>query len=123
MAILKDIPGEKEIKEIKKIIEKPSLGTKTSPYATHGSYVLPPDIFKAIDKTKLNENDELWLTDIINTMKKKTGLLAKIITDGHYLDCGDPLSYLYSQVDYFVNYSESNQDVLKNLNKNVCKHF
>jgi UTP--glucose-1-phosphate uridylyltransferase len=123
MAILEDIPGEKEIKKIKKIIEKPKPKTKTSAYATHGAYVLPPNIFKFIDKTKLDKNNELWLTDIINNMKKKTGLLAKIITDGHYLDCGDPLSYLYSQVDYFVNYSESNEDVLKNLNKNVCKRF
>jgi len=123
MAILEDIPGESEIKKIKKIVEKPAANVKTSAYATHGAYVLPPDVFKAIDKTKLDENDELWLTDIINTMKKKTGLLAKIIDDAHYLDCGDPLSYLYSQIEYHVNYSEYSQDVIKNLSKGICRRI
>lgn len=123
MAILKDVPGEKNIKEIKEIIEKPKKNIKTSDYATHGAYVLPPEIFSALDKTKHDKNDELWLTDIINTMKKKTGLLAKIINDGHYLDCGDPLSYLYSQIDYFINYSDSSQKVIKNLNKGACRRI
>lgn len=115
MAELKDIKGEDEIKEIIKIVEKPETGKEPSPYATHGAYVLTPEVFEALDKTKKGKNGELWLTDIINNMKEKTGLLAKIITDGHYLDCGDPLEYFYSQIEYFTNYSEYSDETLAHL--------
>ena len=120
MAELKDIKGEKEIKDIVRIAEKPALGTEPSDYATHGAYILTSEVFKALDKTKPGKNGELWLSDIINNMKGETGLLAKIITDGHYLDCGDPLSYLYSQIDYFVNYSDYPKKELAKLRYGVC---
>jgi UTP--glucose-1-phosphate uridylyltransferase len=117
MAELKDIPGEKEIKEIIQIIEKPEPGEEPSVYATHGAYVLTPEVFEALDQTKAGRNGELWLVDIINRMKEKTGLLAKIIPDGHYLDCGDPSEYLYSQIEYFINYTEFSKEVRSNIKK------
>ena len=123
MAKLKKIVGEKEIAEIVNIVEKPEKGKEPSAFAAHGAYVLTPEIFAALDKTVPGKNGELWLTDIINKMKEKTGLLAKIIPDGHYLDCGDPLEYLYSQVDYFVNYTEYSADVMDTLGKNICQRF
>ncbi|MFZ4631793.1 MAG: UTP--glucose-1-phosphate uridylyltransferase [Patescibacteria group bacterium] len=120
MAELNDLKGETEIKEIKNIIEKPAFGKAPSMYATHGAYVLTPAIFDALDKTKAGANGEIWLTDIINIMRKETGLLAKIISDGHYLDCGDPMQYLLSQVDYFINYSEFADEALMALAQPVC---
>lgn len=121
MADLKDMKGEKEIKEILKIVEKPIPGKEPSVYAAHGAYVLVPEVFKALDKTKPGKNNELWLTDIINVMKKETGLLAKIIPDGNYLDCGDPLEYVYSQVDYYMNYSKHADEVKARLKKAICR--
>lgn len=120
MAELKDLKGEKEIKEIIKIIEKPGFGKEPSPYASHGAYILTKDVFKALDKTKPDHNGDLWLSDVINNMKKETGLIAKIITNGHYLDCGDPLSYLYSQIDYFLNYSNYSKKELEKLRGGIC---
>lgn len=122
MAELKDINGEDDIKEIVRIVEKPKAGKEPSEFATHGAYILPPTVFDALDETKPGVNGELWLTDIINTMKKETGLMAKIIPDGHYLDCGDPLEYLFSQLDYFINYSKDSKVVLDHINnEEVCR--
>jgi len=123
MAELKDLEGEEEIKEIINIVEKPAAGKEPSEYATHGAYILTPEIFEALDMIPDNENREISLVDVINIMKKKTGLLAKIIPDGHYLDCGNPLEYLYSQVDYYANYSEYSREVINYFNKGVCKRF
>jgi len=121
MAELKDIAGDHDVKEILNIIEKPSFGNEPSAFAAHGAYVLPPEIFDALDQTKPGKDNELWLTDIINTMKKETGLLAKIITDGHYLDCGDPVEYLFSQIDYAVNYSNYPEQILEKIRCGDCK--
>jgi UTP--glucose-1-phosphate uridylyltransferase len=124
MAELKDIEGESEIKEIVNIVEKPALGSEPSEYATHGAYVLTSEVFEALDKIPNEDGEkEIALVDVINIMKEKTGLLAKIIPDGHYLDCGNPLEYLYSQVDYYANYSEYSNEVIDYLGKGVCKRY
>ncbi len=99
MAELKDIESENDIKEIINIVEKPELGKEPSPFATHGAYVLPPEIFDKLENSPLKKN-ELWLTDAINSLKEKTGLLTKIIPDALYLDCGNPMLYLESQIEY-----------------------
>ncbi|MBI5370056.1 hypothetical protein HZA85_02630 [Candidatus Uhrbacteria bacterium] len=117
MAEFKDINGEENVKEIVRIVEKPKFGEEPSSFATHGAYVLLPSVFDALDKTVPGLHGELWLTDIINIMKEDTGLLATIILDGHYLDCGDPLEYLYSQIDYFKNYSSYSKEVKDELKR------
>jgi len=119
MADLKSVPGMPGLKEIIKIVEKPAVGQEPSAYAAHGCYVLPPDIFDAFDSTFLGKNGELWLTDLINTMKKKTGLYAKIIEDVKYLDCGNPLSYITSQVEYML----SQKKYAKNLKAYLKKRL
>jgi len=123
MAELKDIKGEVDVKEIISIKEKPIAGTEPSEYATHGAYVLTSDIFKALDKIQIDENEELGIVDVINIMKEETGLLAKIISDGHYLDCGNPTEYLYSQLDYHIHYSEYSSEVLNTLEKGISSRF
>lgn len=109
MAELKDLEGD--VKEIVRIVEKPQPGTEPSEYATHGAYVLTPQVFDALDETQPGANGELWLTDVLNKMMPKTGLLAKIIPDAHYLDCGNPIEYLFSQIDYALSYTDNSKAV------------
>ncbi len=123
MVELKNLPGETDIKEITKIVEKPALGTEPSEYAAHGAYILTPEIFEAFEAISDGDGREVGLVEVINVMKEKTGLLAKIIPDGHYLDCGNPLEYLYSQIDYYANYSEYSEEVIKHLSNGVCKRY
>lgn len=82
------------VREIMRIVEKPSPVEAPSNIATHGAYVLPPEIIDILESTKPGKDNELWLTDAINRMKNKTGLLAKIILNGEYYDCGNPQEYL-----------------------------
>lgn len=112
MAELKDLEVESEVKEILKIVEKPALGQEPSTFATHGAYVLPPEIFSYMDQIPL-KNRELWLTDAINELKKETGLLTKIIPDALYLDCGNPLLYLESQIEYAIRCTDDKDHVKK----------
>ncbi|TAK95728.1 UTP--glucose-1-phosphate uridylyltransferase [Patescibacteria group bacterium] len=116
MAELKDLPGDETVKEIVRIAEKPALGQEPSPYATHGAYILHPDeIFESLKNTPIGKDGELWLTDALNNMMPKTGLLAKIIKDATYLDCGNPLEYLKSQIDYTLGFSEDAADLKRFL--------
>lgn len=120
MAKMQDISGEQEIKEIVKIVEKPPMGKEPSIYAAHGAYILPPEIFASFERVKPGKGGELWLTDLINDMKKETGLLAKIIPDALYLDCGSPMHYLFSQFTYALANPDSSKEINAFLSRNVC---
>lgn len=103
MAELKAVRDEKDVMKIVKIIEKPALGKSPSNFAAHGCYALPATFFNYLKKTKNGRDGELWITDILNEMKKETGLFACLIPGGKYLDCGNPHDYLMSQIEYALH--------------------
>jgi UTP--glucose-1-phosphate uridylyltransferase len=105
-----------DVYKISKIVEKPK-GNAPSNYAVLGTYVLTKDIFNAMKKTKVGTDGELWLTDLINEMSKKTGLLGKVIKDAYYLDCGNPHDYVLSQIEYVFANSEVDPHFKKHLAK------
>lgn len=119
MAELKDVEGHEDIKEIVHIVEKPAPGKEPSIYATHGAYILPPEIFDAFETTFLGKNGELWLTDLINTMSTKTGLYTKLIESPCYLDCGNPLDYLYAQITYGLHYGSESEAIRDFIQENL----
>ncbi|KKQ41011.1 MAG: UTP-glucose-1-phosphate uridylyltransferase [Candidatus Magasanikbacteria bacterium GW2011_GWA2_37_8] len=123
MAKLKSISKTDDtVQEILDIVEKPKPGKEPSVYATHGAYVLTPKIFEALKHTKPDKKGELWLTDMLDYVQKKEGLIAKIIKDADYLDCGNPLFYLLSQIDYAIKKSDYSEEVFDYVKKlGACK--
>jgi len=113
MAKFRDFKDEKYIKEIVSIKEKPALGKEPSEYAAHGAYIFTPDVFEYAAKTKVGKGGEFWLADVINNMNKDRKILARLLQDVDYLDCGNPLNYFYSQLKYALNYSPMKKEVLK----------
>lgn len=120
MAKLENWKKEKCLKKIISIVEKPAKGKEPSEYATHGAYVLPPEIFKALDKTKPGKGGELWLSDIINTYHKNGDILACLIEDGDYYDCGNPLAYLKSQIDFAAKYAPYSKELRDFICHRAC---
>lgn len=123
MADLKPLSKKDDtIQEIVKIVEKPKPGKEPSPFAAHGAYVLTPRIFEALKHTKVGKDGELWIADLLNYVQKKEGLIAKIIKDADYLDCGNPLLYLLSQIDYAIKKANYADEVFAYVKKlGACK--
>lgn len=53
---------EKNIYKIEKIVEKPKPEEAPSDLATHGAYILPPDIFDLLRKQKVAKGEEIYLS-------------------------------------------------------------
>lgn len=100
MGKLAPIPGDRYTKKVVSIKEKPKPGTSPSNYAVHNTYVLPYDFFDAARNTPPGKKGELWMTDILNRLSKKTGMLARTITNGVYYDCGNADNYVEAQALY-----------------------
>ncbi len=116
IARVKDV--EKGIFEIKEIVEKPEPDKAPSNLATHGAYILTPDIFEALENLKPGKGGEIWLTDAINALRKKHKIYAAEIQGGQYYDTGNKLEYLKANVDFGLQRQDINgefREYLKTL--------
>jgi UTP--glucose-1-phosphate uridylyltransferase len=90
---------EKNICQVKTIIEKPGPKKAPSRLASLGGFILTPDIFEALEHTKLGKGGELWLPDAIFKLLKKRPVYACKV-EGTYYDTGSKLGYLKANVDF-----------------------
>ncbi len=102
-------PVTKNVYKIKKIVEKPEIDKAPSNIATHGGYILPPDIFSAIKKIKPGKGGEIWLVDAINYLKNHgIPLYAVVISNGKYYDTGNKIEYMKTVVEMALEHKDIN---------------
>ncbi len=116
--IVEAVNVEKNIWQIRKLIEKPSLEEAPSNLAAHGCYVLTPDIFPILEKLKPGKGGEIWLTDAIKILMEKRPVYACEIISGKYYDTGNILEYMKTVVEFALRHPDINgqfRDYLKSL--------
>jgi UTP--glucose-1-phosphate uridylyltransferase len=89
---------EESIYQVDSIVEKPGPEQAPSQLASLGGFILTPDIFEMLEKTKLGKGGELWLTDAIFQLSKKQKIYAKKVA-GTYYDTGSKIGYLKANVE------------------------
>lgn len=112
-------PVEDKIFKINKIVEKPLPEEAPSNLATHGAYILPPEIFPALRDLKPSKGGEIWLTDAINVLKEQgVPIYACEIENGTYYDTGNKIEYLKTVVEFALKHKDLNgefKEYLKGL--------
>ncbi len=83
---------------IKDMVEKPSVADAPSELAIMGRYVLTPDIWDALQRTKPGAGGEIQLTDGIRLLLERGDVYAYEYTGRRY-DCGTKLGYLQATVE------------------------
>lgn len=108
--------GDKLLKVLD-MVEKPDPSEAPSDLAVTGRYVLPPEIFSCLHRTKPGRGGEIQLTDALRLLVKEKGLLADIC-DGKIYDAGDKLGFLKATVEMALqnkDLGESFRSYLKEL--------
>ncbi|MBI2337598.1 UTP--glucose-1-phosphate uridylyltransferase [Candidatus Daviesbacteria bacterium] len=112
-------PVEGNVFKIKSIVEKPDPDKAPSDIATHGAYILPPEIFGALKKLT-PKNGEIWLVDAINMLKDEgVPLYAVVVENGKYYDTGNKLEYMKTAVDLARIHPEIGEEFNKYLQELV----
>ena len=112
IADLEEMPGEKNVFKIKAIVEKPEPDEAPSDIATHGCYILPPEIFSALKRLKPGKGGEIWLTDAINLLHKEgVPLYTVVIDNAKYYDTGNKLEYMKTTVELALDHKEIGADL------------
>ncbi|HLD92316.1 MAG TPA: UTP--glucose-1-phosphate uridylyltransferase [Patescibacteria group bacterium] len=114
IAELKDVADG--VFEIKRIVEKPLPEEAPSNLATHGAYILPPEIFPALKNLKPTKGGEVWLVDAINVLREQgIPVYACEIKNGTYYDTGSKLEYLKTVVEFALKHKDLNGEFKKYL--------
>jgi len=98
-----------KVYKIKSIVEKPDPDQAPSNLATHGAYILPPEIFNALKVVKPGKGGEIWLVDAINLLKEQgTPVYAVEIENGKYYDTGNKIEYMKTVVELALEHKDVN---------------
>ncbi len=88
---------EKGVLQVDGIVEKPGAKDAPSNIAALGGYILPPEIFGALKKTKRGKSGEIWLADAISKLTKNRPMYCKIV-EGEYRDTGTKEAWLKTNI-------------------------
>jgi UTP--glucose-1-phosphate uridylyltransferase len=82
------IEGSNDVYKVSNMIEKPSINNAPSNLAIIGRYILTPDIFNILKRTKPDQSGEIQITDALITQAKKGKVIAYKFR-GKRFDCGN----------------------------------
>ena len=86
-------------------MEKPEPEDAPSTLAVVGRYILKPEIFEYLERTKTGHGGEIQLTDAIKTLIKSQHVYAYEF-EGMRFDCGSKLGLLEANVCYALEHDE-----------------
>ena len=92
-------PGSgNRIMKIRDLVEKPNPADAPSNLGVTGRYLLPPEVFDCLERTKPGRGGEIQLTDALRLLAKESGLFAYLY-EGKSYDAGDKLGFLKATVE------------------------
>jgi UTP--glucose-1-phosphate uridylyltransferase len=95
----KNSPWGEKVLRVKNLVEKPTAEKAPSDLGITGRYLLPPEIFGYLEKTKPGTGGEIQLTDGLCRLAEDNKMLA-CIYDGKVHDAGDKLGFLEATVNF-----------------------
>ena len=96
--------------EISGIVEKPSIEEAPSNLAVVGRYVLPPEIFSALENTRPGAGGEIWLADgIAALLKTHRGTAYRF--SGELFDTGVPAGLLKASIREALNRDDMSDEI------------
>ena len=102
---------------VKDLVEKPSPDEAPSNLAIIGRYILTPEIFTALERTRPGKGGEIQLTDGIKNLMAKQPIYAYEFQGDRY-DAGDKLGFLKATVEFGLknrDFGRQFRDYLKKL--------
>ena len=88
----------KNIFKISDMVEKPKASSAPSDMAIIGRYILTPDIYNILEKTRPGKGGEIQLTDAMKTLLKRKPVYGYLFKGRRY-DGGDKVGYLKATVE------------------------
>lgn len=110
---------EKNLYEIKDIVEKPKISEAPSNLTIVGKYIVTPEFFDVLSKIKKESHQELGITDGLRSYLKKRPIYGYKF-EGKRYDCGSKLGFLKAIIDFSLEHKELGNE-FKNYLRNKIR--
>jgi UTP--glucose-1-phosphate uridylyltransferase len=98
-------PAEERIVRLTDMVEKPKPELAPSNLAIIGRYLLPPEMFEILDRTRADVGGEIQLTTGLKALLAQRPIDGYLFTGKRY-DAGDKLGYLKATVELALKRSD-----------------
>ncbi len=92
--------------KVKKIIEKPPVGEAPSNLAMVGKHILTPEVFDYLKRAKPSDKGEIILAEVLEKMIAEGRVIYGYEFEGKWLECGDKLKWLKSNLYFSLNHPQ-----------------
>jgi UTP--glucose-1-phosphate uridylyltransferase len=100
--------------KIKDIVEKPKTEAEApSNLAIVGRYIITPLVFDYLKKISSNEKGEIILADAFKRMLKDGKMIYGYEIEGDWLECGNKINWLKSNVKLSIQHPEFGSEIKK----------
>ncbi len=112
---------ERQVYEVKDMVEKPPVSEAPSNVAVLGRYIITPEIFEFLEKQEVGAGGEIQLTDALNKLAKVQPMYAYDFVGRRY-DVGNKMGFLQATVEFALKRPEL-RDEFEAYLKNIIKKF
>lgn len=96
---------ERQVYEVKDMVEKPPISEAPSNVAVLGRYIITPQIFEFLEKQEVGAGGEIQLTDALNKLAKVQPMYAYDFVGRRY-DVGNKMGFLQATVEFALKRPE-----------------
>jgi UTP--glucose-1-phosphate uridylyltransferase len=111
---------EERLYDVLSLVEKPSIKDTPSTLATMGRYILPPEIFDCIERTKMGKGGEIQLTDALQLLRKQRRIYAYKF-EGRRFDLGNKMDWLKTNIEIAMERKKFHDELISFMKKIVSK--
>jgi UTP--glucose-1-phosphate uridylyltransferase len=97
--VIAGTPVDERTQRVLAIVEKPKPEDAPSEFAAVHGYVLEPEVFDVLERTKPGRNGEIWLTDAVSEMARQGAPVWAVELQGTSYDTGDRVGYVNAFID------------------------
>lgn len=101
--------------KIKNIVEKPPAESAPSDLAIVGRYIMTDEMLNYLKKTPSNEKGEIILADAMRSMIKDGKMIYGYEFDGDWVECGDKLLWMKSNLHFSLKHPVFGPELKKYL--------
>lgn len=118
--IIQGLEIEKGVYKVKNMVEKPKKEETPSNIAILGRYIITPEIFDILDKTKPGKGGEIQLTDALGELVKREAIYACSF-EGKRYDIGDKFGFIQANIEYAFKREDLKEKLIPYLKGIIAK--
>lgn len=104
-----DGSGSGRVYRVEDLVEKPPFAEAPSNLAIIGRYILTPEIFEVLEKTRADKGGEIQLTNGLRLLLERQAIHAYRF-EGKRYDAGDKLGFLKATVEFALKREDLGKD-------------